>query len=77
MAERATLSSVPFQITGQMVDINILERMGLEDIKDRLVDLIVKFRELEFDANEFTCLKFLILLNPGALVCCFATLIGI
>lgn len=54
-----------YQITGDMVDMQILERMGLEDIKDRLVDLIIKFRELKLDANEFTCLKFLILLNPG------------
>lgn len=53
------------QITGHMVDISILQRMGLADIKDRLTDLIAKFRELELDANEFTCLKFLILLNPG------------
>ncbi|ELT95968.1 hypothetical protein CAPTEDRAFT_186691 [Capitella teleta] len=51
-------------ITGHLVDIQILERMGLEDIKERLVDIIVKFRELKLDANEFTCLKFLILLNP-------------
>ena len=52
-------------MTGHMVDIDILHRLGLGDTKDRLTELIVKFRELEFDANEFTCLKFLILLNPG------------
>ena len=48
-----------------MVSIDALDQVGLSDVKERLVDLASKFRELKLDHNEFTCLKFLILLNPG------------
>jgi len=32
---------------------------------DQVVELVRKLRVLEFDVNEYLCLKFVILLNPG------------
>ena len=53
------------QMTGHRIHISILERMGLSDCREHIQELIRKFRDLKLDQNEFTCLKFLILLNPG------------
>ena len=53
------------QASGHMVSINLLNRAGLLECRERIQDLVRKFRELEADDNEFVCLKFLILLNPG------------
>ena len=39
--------------------------MDLAECKERLQKLIANFRDLKLDQNEYTCLKFLILLNPG------------
>ncbi len=52
-------------MTGHMVGMDSLSEVGLGDVKERLSDLIHKFWDLKFDNNDFTCLKFLILLNPG------------
>ena len=54
-----------FQMSGHTVDSTILDRMQLGDCREALVDVTAKFRDLTFDRNEYTCLKFLILLNPG------------
>ena len=35
------------------------------DMKDKILDLVRKMKELKIDNNEYICLKFLILLNPG------------
>ena len=43
----------------------MLESLGLNDVRIRLLELIKKSRELDVDHNEYMCLKFLILLNPG------------
>ena len=53
------------QITGHTVHIDMLNKVGLAHCRDKLQDLIKKLRDLNFDHNEFMCLKFLILLNPG------------
>ena len=34
-------------------------------MKDKILDLVRKMKELKIDMNEYICLKFLILLNPG------------
>ena len=56
---------VDAQMTGHTVHIDILTRMDLAECKERLQKLIANFRDLKLDQNEYTCLKFLILLNPG------------
>jgi len=48
-----------------MVQIERLDVIGLENIRERLKVLICKVRDLRLDQNEYICLKFLILLNPG------------
>ena len=48
-----------------MVSLDILNFIGLEDSRERLQEILKKFRDLKVDHNEYTCLKFLILLNPG------------
>ena len=56
-------------MTGHSVHIELLTRMGLTDCRERVHELIAKFRDLKLDRNEYTCLKFLILLNPGKYMC--------
>ncbi len=48
-----------------MVSVDILNYIGLEDCRDRLQEVVKKFRDLKVDHHEYTCLKFLILLDPG------------
>ena len=48
-----------------MVSMDIVNFIGLDDCRDRLQETLKKFRDLKVDHHEYTCLKFLILLNPG------------
>lgn len=50
--------------TGHVVNVETVRQIGLGAITDRVLDLVNKLRNLSFDANEYTCLKFVILLNP-------------
>ena len=54
-----------FQQNGLRLNFDTLDRLGLGDVRVRLFELIKKSRELKLDYNEYMCLKFLILLNPG------------
>ncbi|KAL4219633.1 nuclear receptor subfamily 5 [Mactra antiquata] len=49
---------------GQKLNLDCLEELGIGDMKDRILDIVRKMKELKIDDNEYTCLKFLILLNP-------------
>lgn len=51
-------------VTGHVVNVAILDQLGLRDIADQVSELVRKFRNLRLDKNELTCLKFIILLNP-------------
>ena len=55
------------QATGHMVKISMFEHLGLNECLGRLQELLRKVREIKMDHNEYICLKFLILLNPGEL----------
>ncbi|RUS91705.1 hypothetical protein EGW08_000531 [Elysia chlorotica] len=50
--------------TGQSIGFDVLDRLGLTDVKAKVFELIKKGKELKMDFNEYMCLKFLILLNP-------------
>jgi nuclear receptor subfamily 5 group A protein 2 len=51
-------------ITGHRVSVDMISKIGLGECKDRLLELIKKFRDLKLDRNEYSCLRFLVLLNP-------------
>ena len=48
-----------------MISVEVLGRLGLGSITDQVVELVHKLRTLKLDENEYLCLKFVILLNPG------------
>ena len=54
-----------FQINGQKISLDCIDMIGAGEMRERVVDLMRKFRELQLDHNEHTCLRYLILLNPG------------
>jgi len=47
------------------VSVAILERVGLGALSDQLLELVRRVRQLRIDANEYICLKYIILLNSG------------
>ena len=53
------------QLSGHTIDSSVLDRMQLGECRQLLTDIVSRFRDLNFDRNEYTCIKFLILLNPG------------
>lgn len=53
------------QPNGPRLNFDVLDKLGLGDVRARLFELIKKSRELKLDYHEYMCLKFLILLNPG------------
>ena len=53
------------QVTGHMLPLSTLVRLGLGGVCDQLTELVRRIRALRLDASEYTCLKFVILLNPG------------
>lgn len=53
------------QMTGHMVPLDVLNAAGLSNFRERLRDLVRKVRELGLDENEYVCLKYIVLLNPG------------
>jgi len=59
------------QVTGHFVSVAILERVGLAALCDQLLELVRRVRQLRLDANEFICLKYIILLNSGIHLRCF------
>jgi len=50
-----------------MVPVDTLVRVGLSGVCDQLQELVRRVRSLHLDASEYTCLKFVILLNPGVI----------
>jgi len=54
-----------FQVTGHYVSVAVFERVGLSTLCDQLLELVRRVRQLRLDANEYTCLKYIILLNSG------------
>lgn len=54
-------------MSGHLVSVDLLEMVGVSDLKMKLLDLIVKMKSLDLHHDEVTCLKFLVLLNPGTL----------
>ena len=46
---------------------NILSQAGvtLSSLVSRTQDLVYKLKALQFDRQEFVCLKYLVLFNPG------------
>ncbi len=65
MTMKCMFNCVCLQASGHMVSLTILDRLGLSECKKRLVELCKQFREIKVDKNEYTCLRFLILLNSG------------
>ena len=53
------------QLNGKKLTLDCLDRLGLPAAKESIFDLVRKMKELKIDINEYLCLKFLILLNPG------------
>ena len=58
-----------FQGNGQRLNLECLDKLGLSDCKDKIRDMVRKMKELKIDINEYLCLKYLILLNPGESIC--------
>jgi len=53
-------------VTGHYVSVAVLERVGLGSaLCDQLLELVRRVRQLRLDANEYICLKYIILLNSG------------
>lgn len=50
---------------GQRFDLLTLALLGVSAASDQLHQLTLKLAELKFDTIDYTCLKFLLLLNPG------------
>lgn len=50
---------------GQRFDLLTLALLGVTSAADQLHQLTLKLAELKFDTIDYTCLKFLLLLNPG------------
>ena len=46
---------------------DVLSVIGMSTIRDRLTELVRRVRELRLDLNEYVCLKYILLLNPGLL----------
>lgn len=51
---------------GQRFDLLTLALLGVTSAADQLHQLTMKLAELKFDTVDYTCLKFLLLLNPDA-----------
>lgn len=54
---------------GQKFDLLALGLLGVSTMTDCFVRVIDKLQELKFDVGDYICLKFLLLLNPGKLMC--------
>ena len=52
-------------MTGDMLPVEALSIIGMSSLKDRLTELVRRVRELRLDLNEYICLKYILLLNPG------------
>lgn len=55
---------------GQRFDLLTLALLGVSSASDQLHQLTMKLAELKFDTTDYTCLKFLLLLNPGKFRLC-------
>lgn len=53
---------------GQRFDLLTLALLGVTSASDQLHQLTMKLAELKFDTIDYTCLKFLLLLNPGKFI---------
>ena len=57
------------KVTGHVLPVDVLVHVGLSSVCDQLQELVRRIRALRLDASEYTCLKFVILLNPGDYCC--------
>ena len=64
-------------MNGHSLNLDCLDELGLSDMKDKIIDLVRKMKELKIDINEYICLKFLILLNPGIVNCVYIASLNI
>jgi len=53
------------QMTGDMVPLEALSVVEIANLQDRLTELVRRVRELRLDLNDYICLKYILLLNPG------------
>ncbi|KAI0223546.1 Nuclear receptor subfamily 5 group A member 2 [Lamellibrachia satsuma] len=51
------------EVTGDEVRKELLNQIGLGDMKTRVQEVVKKLRYLRLDSNEYVCLRYLILLN--------------
>ena len=52
-------------MTGDLVSVESLSVAGVASLRDRLTELVRRVRELRLDLNDYICLKYILLLNPG------------
>ena len=50
---------------GQKFDLLSLALLGVPQVADQLHRVTARLQELKVDTNDYICLKFLLLLNPG------------
>ena len=60
-----SLSNQVMLCKGHILDCNSAEASGIGDIVQRAVQLTAKFKNIKLDNVEFSCLKVVIMLNPG------------
>lgn len=53
---------------GQKFDMLSLALLGVPSVADQLHQVTQCLQELKFDPNDYICLKFLLLLNPGIIM---------
>ena len=56
---------------GQKFDLLSLALLGVPQVADQLHRVTARLAEMKLDVNEYICLKFLLLLNPGKLMILF------
>ena len=52
-------------MNGLVISDEILDDIGLTDLRERIAEVVQHFRSLNVDSNEYVCLRYLVLMNPG------------
>ena len=58
---------------GQKFDLLSLALLGVPQVSDQLQRVSTRLQELKVDTNDYICLKFILLLNPGLYFCFFSS----
>ena len=53
---------------GQKFELLSLALLGVPSMSEAFTDLTTKLSTLKFDSADYVCLKFVLLLNPGAIL---------